>query len=325
MKVYLKLTENCNLNCKHCYVNKNATDKLDVQQAIHFLKKYTTSHFIDEENIEISFHGGEVLLAPLDDIIEVCKAFPTSRKNATSNLTIPLTSKHLDVIKTYFFDETNTPFIKTSYDYDIRFNTEEQFSIWKNNLYLLKDANIKVHLIICLTTKLFEHYTPKSLLQFIESLPVDSVTLERLTYNTTKDKSLIPSFKEIDTFLCEIYDLPRKVTIYNFEEMEKACNGVHIDCRNRNCMRTVLTINANGTIGGCPNTSQTNTFGDIYNGIDHDKRQLLIAREQVRKQSCYMCKLFSVCNGDCHQLGTRQDTCVAPRKLFEKMLNNETI
>ena len=320
-KIYIKTTESCNLQCKHCYIGdyRKETRFFDENKTISWLFSYFNTHSINEEDILFSFHGGEPFLCDLSKMEKVTKAFPKAQFDATSNLMI-LTPNHIDFIKKYFVNKaTGRPFIKTSWDYAIRFSDENQKLIWENNVKQLLANDIDVKVITCLTTELLENVSPKSYCQYMKRLGITYVDFERLTDNTTENKSLIPSYKTIDTWLTDVYKI-KLLNVGMFTNMAQAISGNHIACRKRQCMSNVLTINADGTVGGCPNTAKQNYFYTIEGEEIIEQRNSLIVKESIRHTECYTCDLYGYCNGSCHQLSWQGTVCPEPKQLWRHII-----
>ena len=333
-KIYIRTTNDCQLRCKHCYVGdyRNQTQLFDENKTIEWLKKYIKEFKIDLKDTLISFHGGEPFLCPIDKMEKITKEFPEATFDATTNLVYNLTLGKLDFIKTYFKDKkTGIPFIKTSWDYKIRFSNNKQNDLWEQNVLKLLKEGIQVQVIICLTSLLIKEVEVENLLKYFVNLGVKIINFERLTSNTTEDKSLIPSYKEQDEYLYNLY-MYNKNTLNNalivgmFEELENV-EACFKGCRARQCMREVITINADGSIGACPNTSLTFHFTSIDKDpsdlLENTWRDILIEKEEKRKYGCCICSLYEWCNGDCHQLDWEDDgTCPAPKKILQYLKEN---
>lgn len=148
------------------------------------------------------------------------------------------------------------------------------------------------------------------------------IDFERLTANTTPDSSLIPDNEEVDRWLCDFYEANKEFEVGMFANLAAAASGTFMDCRTRECMCNTWTINADGTIGGCPNTAIKGWFMRTDGFYDKEKHKELIQRECIRNPACYTCDLFKVCNGDCHQLSWQGKTCPAPKKLIRRIIDD---
>ena len=321
-KIYIKTTEACNLKCKHCYIgdNRQKTAFFNEDQTISWLLKYKKIH---NEDLYISFHGGEPFLAPLNKLEKVCKTLTDCKFDATSNLLL-VNEDIIKFIKQYFKDDNGAPFIKTSWDWKIRFNLNQE-RLWINNVKQLLNNGINVKVNICLTKLLIKDWKPLDLINYIYNLGIKEIHFERLSYNTTEDKSLIPNYDDQDKWILDFYLVNNKLIVDNFLELQYAADGIFIDCRKRQCMNNVVTINADGTIGGCPNTSIKDWYTTIYKEPDISlcsKHCELIDKEKKRMPQCYYCDLYQICNGDCCQLTWIDGKCPAFKRLMRKIKND---
>lgn len=326
-KVYIKTTEACQLKCKHCYVgdNRKLIALFDEDKTIGWVRKYLAKFGIEEKEVLFSFHGGEPFLCPTEKMQKVVDAFPAATFDATSNLCFELTDERLAFIKKNFFDfyGMHEPFIKTSWDYDIRFPNAEMLGLWEHNVKTLIDNDVEVKVIICLTAPLVKNVFPKELHDYFVGLEIDYIDFERLTDNTTCDKSLIPDYTKQDAWLLDFYENNEKLRVGMFESLAIASTGTFEGCRKRQCMQEVVTLNANGTIGGCPNSA----IAQFYTNVDSEPavmcescaRNQLIKNEQTREIGCYYCDLYTICNGDCHQLSWQNGICPAPKNLIRRI------
>ena len=145
--------------------------------------------------------------------------------------------------------------------------------------------------------------------------------------NTTRDITLIPDPKIVDRWLLNLYKLSPEIEIDNFTDIKRALKGEYVGCRKRTCMKDVLTINADGSVGACPNSSLTAPFTSILERVQpiYKKQQELIKREELRQLSCYTCNYFSICNGDCCQLSFFHGECPFPKNLANAIKNRQKL
>ena len=316
-KIYIKTTESCNLHCDHCYIGKARKNKkfFDENTTIEWLKGYMRVNGLKNSDLYISFHGGEPLLCHLEKMEKVCKAFQGAQIDATTNLEYELTDDILAFMKTYFVSDGHF-FVKTSWDKDIRFKTKGQETLWWENVRKLKNKGAYIKVNICLSTKLLE-MDPKDFLIFFSGPEIDEIHFERLTFNTTQDKTLIPDYKKVDRWLLNLYKLGPEIEIDNFTDIKRALKKEFVGCRNRRCMRDVITINADGSVGGCPNSSLSASYTSIYEKLQsvYPKQEELMKKEEIRNLACYACEYYSVCNGDCCQLSFYHGECPFPKNL----------
>lgn len=329
-KIYIKTTETCQLKCKHCYIGDNRKYEFifDADKTINWIREYIDYFNISESDILISFHGGEPFLSPLKKMQKVIDNFPQATFDATSNLMFFLIDSRLNFIKNNFIDKygTKKSFIKTSWDYKIRFSSRRDKYLWESNILILQDEDVDIRVIICLTSLLIDEVEPEKLLEYLLKHRITDINFERLTMNTTADKSLIPDYDKQDKWLLEFYEISKdKITVDMFDELRHACNNVFINCRKRCCMSEVITINPNGTIGGCPNSAVSHHYSSIEEHpssiSDNNKLKTLISNEKSLDVRCLMCDLYKICNGDCHQLSWQGDLCATPKRLLRRIKN----
>ena len=80
--VYLKTTETCNLNCKHCFTNGTNGAKIywDTNLVIDWITRLH-KHTPDLDSIHFEFHGGEPFLVPVLEMQKVYSACNSFWKN----------------------------------------------------------------------------------------------------------------------------------------------------------------------------------------------------------------------------------------------------
>lgn len=323
LTVYLKLTNRCQLSCKHCY---NTISKLDGDMSIETIEKVKLFLFnlriknLDSP-IDVTFHGGEPILAGLDLIDNIITELSNLNINwrITTNLCYPITDQHIKL-----FLKLSNKMISTSWDYKIRFNTIKLENLWKNNVKILHDNGISVLPIICLSNILLDNMTPKDIFCLMGSIDVKEFNFERIT-NTgrAKENSLKPKNKKLNIWLLDAYKLYKssnKYFIPLFNNLEKSLSKDFVGCRARKCMQNVITINPNGSLAGCPNTS-TDIYGSIGN-TDKNKKNILVSLEKNQQIECLKCKYFKYCNGDCFQLTKDETGCQGLPLIYEYLLNN---
>jgi organic radical activating enzyme len=181
LMVYLKTTETCQLNCKHCFTNGINGKKIyfDPQQTVNFLHKL--HEFAPNISAgSIAFHGGEPMLAPVDSMMYVyntCKdLWPNIWWTTTTNLTYKLTVEKLALFKIAFKHG-----ISTSWDNGIRFENDAQEQLWAKNVRTLLDDGHEITLIVSLSKSILA-MPPEEFLAFVQSTGVQYLQLERKCY-----------------------------------------------------------------------------------------------------------------------------------------------
>jgi radical SAM protein with 4Fe4S-binding SPASM domain len=139
----------------------------------------------------------------------------------------------------------------------------------------------------------------------------------------------MPTNLELDAWMLELWNASIELETHKYfgnllfdSMLTSFVNTTHSGCRCRSCEQKIFTLNADGTIGGCPNSAVNNTFGnindDIYDLLSSEGRLENIACESNRNPNCYGCDVFDICNGDCHQLAWQGDVCAAPKSLMRR-------
>jgi radical SAM protein with 4Fe4S-binding SPASM domain len=172
----------------------------------------------------------------------------------------------------------------------------------------------------------------RDFLSWIADLGIDYLHLERITPNgnAIRNPQIVPSNTELDAWFVNLWKVSAEMGMHNkFENLffnsivSSYVNTTHSGCRCRSCEKKIFTINADGTIGGCPNSAVDNTFGHISDDIGEllmaPGRVENIVCESARNPLCYSCDVYDICNGDCHQLAWEGDICASPKSLMRQL------
>lgn len=338
--VYLKTTDTCNLHCDHCFTNGRNGRKgwFDVPATIDFferLKEYNPNY----DNANISFHGGEPLLAPPNMMFEVWNGvkdlWPNLWWSIQTNLTFPLLDKKVDVL-----DQICEKSWGTSWDKGIRWPDINKEMLWKRNVKTLADAGHDITVMVCLSGNVINEIEPIDIINELAELGVNHVNFERITPNGNAvqhiEDGIMPTNVALDAWLLKMWEQCVEHKTWEYIDnmffdsiLTSLVHHAHSGCRCRECEQKILTINANGTIGGCPNSAVENTFGTIHDDIstlmNSPGRMCNIQSEVIRHPACYACPVYDICNGDCHQLAWQGMTCAAPRSLMIKLKEEQDI
>lgn len=327
--IYLKTTETCNLNCKHCFTNgingaKIYWDHVKVADWLTRLSQHTQN----SNHVHLEFHGGEPFLADLDSmqyVYDQCKnIWPSQSWGITTNLTFKLTQEKID-----FIVGPLNGSIGTSWDPDIRFASPKQYDLWRKNVQTLIDLGVHIKLFVSVTRGTIA-MEPIELLEWVKDLGVSELALERLTMNGSAMQNLdiFPTNIEQDLWFLKMhhqmvehgardwFENEFMETIYS--KFESGFNNAGTFCRD--CEEKLFTLNADGSIAGCPNSAPEDNYAHIDDDIQglftNEKRLHIMSCEKSRDSRCYECPVFSYCGGDCHQLEWQNDICGAPKSLM---------
>lgn len=338
IQVYLKTTETCNLNCDHCFTNGRNGAKVffNPDKSIAFLSQLFSLQRV--KGGRILFHGGEPMLAPIQDMRKVYNYFKANYSNVEfgiqTNLTYKLTDERLEFLNDLFLKTG----LGTSWDHEIRFESFEQMLLWEKNVRTLVDAGHKISVMVSLHKKLIETYSAKDLCLYFSDLGIKHVLFERITSNgnATLNPDIQPQNKDLDQWLLQMYEdtiehkLYKRIHNMFLEEIAIAVlKEEHTANRCRNCEQSLFTINATGTISGCPNSAPTEFWGDINKPLDESLnapgRICTILCETEKNSVCKTCPVNMICNGDCHRLPWQENICAAPKSLMMKMKKEKRI
>lgn len=332
---YLKTTETCNLNCKHCFTSGTSGRKIywNPKSVYDWLKRFK-EEVGDNHTAHCEFHGGEPFLVPVQEMYEVWANAKDLWKEmswgVTTNLTFKLTDEIVEFIKGPLKGR-----IGTSWDPDIRFANPKQYDLWRKNVKTLIDLGIDIKLFVSVTKGTIS-IEPIELLEWVKDLRVKELALERLTLNGNAKKNLeiFPSNREQDQWFLKMHVQSEKYktrlwfdnefleSVYS--KFENGYIGGGTFCRN--CEEKLFTVNADGSISGCPNSAPEHQFGHINDDINvllnSPQRIENIACERARDPRCYTCEVFQYCNSDCHQLEWQENVCGAPKSLMKLLSKN---
>ena len=333
---YLKTTETCNLNCLHCFTSGSKGAKIywnHVKVADWLRKMSAETQYAPHVHFE--FHGGEPFLADISSmqyVYDNCQNLWKSQSwGITTNLAFKLDQEKIDFIMGPLGGR-----VGTSWDPDIRFANPKQYDLWRKNVQTLIDMGVVVKLFISVTKGTIA-IEPIELLEWVKSLGVRELALERLTMNGSAKQNLqiFPSNIEQDQWFLKMhhqseehdarswFDNEFLETVYNKFETGFTAGGTFC----RDCEEKLFTVNADGTVSGCPNSAPEFQFGtindDIKSLINSPIRTENIACERSRDPRCYSCDVFEYCGGDCHQLEWENDVCGAPKSLMRFLKSNQ--
>jgi len=331
LMVYVKTTETCNLDCSHCFTSGTNGRKIyfDAKKTANWCNELDTQ----DNAIHFEYHGGEPILAPMEDLLEFYNITKTQwgdrcTHGITTNLVYKMTDERLKFLK--MIDGGS---IGTSWDPNIRFKNEIQRSLWEKNVKLLVEEGCFVKCFISASKDVVK-MEPLEIADYMHSLGIGSISYERLTHdgNATINLDIFPHNSELDAFWMKMHETTEDHPVHNsflntvYDKFSKGqfFNGTFC----RDCEQKLHTINADGTVAGCPNTAPTQWYGTIDMPAktvrESPKRMEVIACEtHDRDPRCYDCPVFIYCHSDCHQLQWVDDVCPAPKTLMMKLAGDK--
>jgi radical SAM protein with 4Fe4S-binding SPASM domain len=338
VQIYLKTTETCNLNCDHCFTSGSKGKKIffNVEKSLDFVDRLFAHKKFKYKRI--LFHGGEPMLAPIKDMKEfyasIKDKYPETFFGIQTNLAYTLTDERLNFLNELFIKEG----MGTSWDHRIRFDSIERQLLWERNVRLLVDHGHNISVMVSMNKALLQDFEPIDIIQYLADLGVKHILFERITSNGNAklNTEIHPENKDIDAWFLKMYEQTIEHNLYDrihnmfLEEIANTyVSRIHSGNRCRNCEQSLITINADGTISGCPNSAPEEYWGNIewslQDNLTSKKRLYTMACELKRNDNCITCPVNSICNGDCHRLPWQGDICAAPKSLMIKMKNENKI
>lgn len=170
--------------------------------------------------------------------------------------------------------------------------TNEQYQHWLKQLKILNDNDISYSVMITLTKDLIQ-MNPLDFYNLVCSWEkCRNIDLKQMIGDLTND------FEAVDEWLCRLYDIWKFKKPLNliFNEIKQIIEGKRIW---KNYCKTTTTIMPNGYLkDGCP----------YY-------------EYEPQKPFCYQCEYYPICKGGCNI----QEKCTFPKKLYEKIKNEQII
>lgn len=242
----------------------------------------------------------------------------------TTNLVYKLTDKVLGL-----FEKLDDRRVSTSWDPKIRFANDKQLKLWESNVKRLVELGYDIKLFVSVSKDVVD-MEPVDILQYAIGLGITEIDFERITHdgNATRNHDIFPSNKEIDEWLMKLhlqteeYGLREKIDNHLLENVyikfERNLTTAGTFCRT--CEQHLFTINADGTIAGCPNSAPTAHFAAIDQPVADvlraPGRMGNILTEATVNVNCITCPVYKYCGGDCYQLQWEGNICPAPKTLM---------
>ena len=321
----MKTTETCNLNCFHCFTSGKNGRKI-------YFDHIKTANWVNQldngtNQIHLEYHGGEPLLAPMDHLREFHRITKDQwgdrcTHGITSNLVFKLNEKRLSFLEECIDGGS----IGTSWDPNIRFSNEKQRELWENNVKFLASRGHRMKCFISVSKDILK-LEPLWIADYMESIGIDEISYERLTHdgNAKINTDIFPHNRELDAWWMKMHKTTKDHNVFNgfldsvYKKFSHGQFSIGTFCRD--CEQKIFTINADGTVTGCPNTAPTKHYDTINTPAEVVKlnpaRMCTISEEiNDRDERCYKCPVFLYCKSDCHQLYWMDDVCPAPKTLM---------
>jgi uncharacterized protein len=318
---YIVVTENCNFNCKYCFisetVNANKSNKImtkEVVKATVALLQKTYERQKTDYDKTITFYGGEPLLNI--DIIKFfieevertkqTKYFPDDVKYAIISNGSLLTSEIIDFLK------TNNIAIGISYDIDkvahanrISKNNNDTFDIVREKINLCKKENYPFGLSITITENTIKN--KDTILEEIFKINPITVAFNLLIPNH-KILQNNSYYENATDFMIDVFKVLRKDGIYEDRVMRKVQaftdNKMYLyDCCASGGNQYV--ISPSGEIGICHGYLNnrkyfsSSVFDENFDFRESADFKFWQKRSPLFMEKCFDCECLGICGGGC--------------------------
>ncbi len=335
--IYVRVVQSCNLNCSHCFTNGNK-DKFSIAK-LEDVEKYLRAIRVNVNPKKAVFyiHGGETFLAPLSYLHNVNELI-REVFDETSITIVPQTNLLINVDDKFvqFIRDEYSSEIGVSWDYKIRFqNDKPQLSearFFKNLDKLIRE-DINVAISITVQKNLLELDPIKLIQQFngVKSIDFELLTIFDQTTLNLKVSNILWSqyLKKIVDYYIEnntTWSLPQ-VDLFTKSIFENKIFRCKCDC----CNNRTFTLNPNGTVGLCPDTTYYKPVSNV-DEITTDwpkfeqKAVEVIAQRQALKinKLCLGCEFYDICGGNCEDsLFTEgEDECPLSKSVIRYQFQN---
>ena len=336
--IYIKTAEHCQLNCLHCFTGGSEVPRtfFDLSHTVTWLDALTQ---IDGQDAiyNINIQGGEPLLADLHDLELLLKSLRELPNVKTVGLTANLVFKpfesRLNAIQRWFEQGLLTG-ITTSWDPAIRFNGDQE-STWLHNLKALQDIGIEPSLNVSMS-KATLALPPDVLLDRLISFGVQEIVFEPVTADGSATRhNVIPSNAQRDVWRVVMHEaivrrgIRRALWLRDFEELYAKFEDAEPRCGTfcRRCERTMITINANGTLGTCPNSASQQSLWNIRQPPEMFLESAYLRQQDLKERrvpaGCVSCDVYQYCGGGCHILPWEGNVCPQPKTLMRKLAQEQ--
>lgn len=318
---YIVVTENCNFNCKYCFISErvsaNATNKVmtkEVAKASVELLQRTYEHQQHEYDKTITFYGGEPLMN-----LDIIKYFMQEVERVKSFAYWPSDVKFAMITNGSLLNKENIAFLKQnhialsiSYDVDKdshanRINRlgQKTFDVVRNNIQMC--INEKMPYSLSITISEDTMLNRETVLQEIIALEPLTIAFNMLIPN----KHLTPSdtyYEEATDFMIECFKRLRQKGIYEDRMMRKVQAFIDNKLYLYDCCASggnQFVIAPDGSIGICHgylnnrkyfSANVMNKDFDYRNSPDFDYWK---QRSPIFMPECQDCECLGICGGGC--------------------------
>lgn len=304
----IKPTNECNMRCKYCFAEKYgySNSLLDLK----ILKKYLKLLSQKYDYINLVWHGGEPLIAPLsyyEEAYDYCQKLDSKFIYSIQTNGTLLNNENID-----FFKEHDTS-IGLSFDGLSNSKTRGNTQTILNKIELLKSKEMYPGAIIVVNQnnvnsliEEYEYFKKLNLGMKMNPMFNDGAAKENNFFNLNPD-NYIHSFVEF--FKYWVFDTDCNInvsTCMNFANL--IINEYSGICTHSSCLKKWLCLDSNGHIYPCDrlclneyDLGYVPEMNVIDEAFENEKFIKLLQKNILRRQTCIeTCEYFKNCYGGCN-------------------------
>lgn len=239
VNIIFSLNRACNLRCKHCCLSNEYKSNKEIMShetldnyfvlANNFLKENSAS--LDDisflmSGAEISLLSDEEFISYGDKIFEFFKKLPEKYPQIVFHMATLSNMVNISEIKKKWLEKKYYLAKEKGLDYNIftsfekhtnRFSKQSILKKWENNILWFKKRELPITAIWSISKD--DAFDYKSIIEYFESLDIIFRYIPILpTGEANNNKNIIPSYKEFEFFLTNIYKYEYKKTLISQEK-----------------------------------------------------------------------------------------------------------
>ncbi|MDA3043839.1 MULTISPECIES: radical SAM/SPASM domain-containing protein [unclassified Campylobacter] len=291
--IHINLTNDCNMRCKHCFVNAGRVEKkyVNIEKIIQKINEITKINGFTE----VVISGGEPLLHK--EIFKLLSALKGHKITLFTN-GILINNKNIEKIAE-FVSEIQISFEGVSPEIYENNRGKNNYKKVLNAINLIKSKNIKLILAITILPDTLSDIK-QNLLNFIKKIDYSNLEIRlnneiELIGAAPKELNLKNYNKKLSDKI--IYELMKELLNLGIAKTKTKEQNI----RFKNCgIGTSIVIDANGKIYPC------SKFGSFYLNLDESAEKIMDKFDNINRQTCVnfmekckKCDLKFICCGGC--------------------------
>lgn len=314
----MKITDDCNLNCKYCYDHNIRSRKKEMSFDILEKSIDEIASLVDKK-VTLIWHGGEPLLREknfFEKVVELQEKYDIEFKNNVQTNATILSDEYLEFFKKNNFELSISVDGPRFLNNKTRMfeNGEGCFEEIKNNLNKLKNFEFTdIGGILILNKYNISHLSKiyEFAMNHHLSLKVNPLTP---IGDIEKNLELFIEPKDYGKALTKLFDIwyyDEDSELRTIDTLEKylrmLVSNEPVECRfNKTCQQNFFAINTQGDVLPCSrfDGEEKFVFGNIMenhldNILNDELRNELSKRFLRLPDKCKECKYFEICHGGC--------------------------